>query len=98
MATHSSTPARKIPWTEEPGGLQSMGPQRVGQDRATSLSLPESRGGAGKEHPSPNRADYPGVSEFSLYPQASSLSFSGPCTSHVQTTLLRPYGSIEDHD
>ena len=32
MATHSSILARKIPWTEEPGGLQSMGPQRVEHD------------------------------------------------------------------
>ena len=32
MATHSSTLAWKIPWTEEPGRLQSMGSQRVGQD------------------------------------------------------------------
>ena len=30
MAPHSSILARKIPWTEEPGGLQSMGSQRVG--------------------------------------------------------------------
>ena len=30
MATHSSTLAWEIPWTEEPGGLQSMGSQRVG--------------------------------------------------------------------
>ena len=30
MATHSSILARRIPWTEEPGGLQSMGSQRVG--------------------------------------------------------------------
>ena len=30
MATHSSTLAWKIPWTEEPGMLQSMGSQRVG--------------------------------------------------------------------
>jgi len=29
MATHSSIPAWKISWTEEPGGLQSMGSQRV---------------------------------------------------------------------
>ena len=29
----------KIPWTEEPGGLRSMGSLRVGHDRATSLSL-----------------------------------------------------------
>ena len=39
MATHSSILAWKIPWTEEPGGLQSMGSQRVGHDWATSLSL-----------------------------------------------------------
>ena len=32
MATHSSTLAWKVPWTEEPGRLQSMGSQRVGQD------------------------------------------------------------------
>ena len=32
MATHSSTLARKTPWTEEPGGLQSMGSQRVKYD------------------------------------------------------------------
>ena len=39
MASHSSTLAWKIPWTEEPGRLQSMGPLRVGHDWATSLSL-----------------------------------------------------------
>ena len=39
MATHSSTLARKIPWMEEPGGLQSMGSRRVGHDWAASLSL-----------------------------------------------------------
>ena len=32
IATHSSTLAWKIPWTEEPGGLQSMGSQRVEHD------------------------------------------------------------------
>ena len=32
MASHSSTLAWKIPWTEEPGGLQSMGSHRVGHD------------------------------------------------------------------
>ena len=32
MATHSSTLAWKIPWTEEPGRLQSVGLQRVGHD------------------------------------------------------------------
>ena len=39
MAPHSSTLAWKIPWTEEPGRLQSMGSLRVGHDQATSLSL-----------------------------------------------------------
>ena len=39
MAPHSSTLAWKIPWMEEPGGLQSMGPLRVGCDSVTSLSL-----------------------------------------------------------
>ena len=37
MATHSSIFAWRIPWTEEPGGLQSMGSQRVGHDWVTSL-------------------------------------------------------------
>ena len=32
MATHSSILAWRIPWTKEPGGLQSMGSQRVGHD------------------------------------------------------------------
>ena len=32
MATHSSILAWRIPWTEEPGGLQSMGSRRVGHD------------------------------------------------------------------
>ena len=32
MATHSSIPAWRIPWTEEPGGLQSKGSKRVAHD------------------------------------------------------------------
>ena len=39
MVTHSSNLAWRIPWTEKPGRLQSMGSQRVGHDWATSLSL-----------------------------------------------------------
>ena len=39
MATHSNTLAWKTPWTEEPGGLQSMGSLRVRHDWATSLSF-----------------------------------------------------------
>ena len=39
MAPHSSTLAWKIPWMEEPGGLQSTGSLRIGHDWATSLSI-----------------------------------------------------------
>ena len=35
IATHSSILAWRIPWTEEPGGLQSMGSQRIGHDLVT---------------------------------------------------------------
>ena len=35
MAPHSSIPAWRIPWTEEAGGLQSMGLHRIGHDRVT---------------------------------------------------------------
>ena len=48
MATRSSVLAWRIPWTVEPGGLQSLGLQRVGRDRATNnfiFSL--SKGGKG---------------------------------------------------
>ena len=40
MAPHSSILAWRIPWMEEPGGLQSTGSQRVGHDWATSLQIP----------------------------------------------------------
>ena len=42
MATHSSILACRIPWTEEPGGLQSMGMQRVGHDLVTNTHRPTS--------------------------------------------------------
>jgi hypothetical protein len=40
MAIHSSILARRIPWSEEPGGLQPMGSQRVRYDLATKPSPP----------------------------------------------------------
>ena len=40
MATHSSILAWRIPWTEEPGGLQPMGSQRVGHDLASKPPVP----------------------------------------------------------
>ena len=51
MAPHSSTLAWKIPWMEEPGGLQSMGSLRVRHDWATSLSFSLSR--IGEENGNP---------------------------------------------
>ena len=47
MATHSSILAWRIPWTEEPGRLQSMGSQRVGYDWATNISHFWARHGTG---------------------------------------------------
>ena len=44
MTTHSSILAWRIPWTEEPGGLQSTGSQRVRQNCTASLSLSPSWG------------------------------------------------------
>ena len=43
MATHFSIPAWRIPWTEEPGGLQSMGSKRVGHDWATNTNTLENK-------------------------------------------------------
>ena len=51
MAPHSITLAWKIPWTEEPSRLQSMGSRRVRHDRATSLSLFLSCIGEGNGNP-----------------------------------------------
>ena len=45
MALHSSILARRIPWAEKPGGLQSMGSQKVGQDWVTNtLTFIEMKG------------------------------------------------------
>ena len=61
MAPHSSTLAWKIPWTEEPGRLQSMRSLRVGHDWATSLSLFIFMHWRGKWQPTP--AFLPGESQ-----------------------------------
>ena len=44
MVTHSRIPAWRIPWTEEPGGLQSMGLQRIEHDSVTNTSAGEVEG------------------------------------------------------
>ena len=50
MTTHSSILAWRIPWTEEPGGLQSTGSQRVGHDLATEQQGPLSRASNSRIH------------------------------------------------
>ena len=42
-ATHSSIPAWKIPWVDEPGGLQSKGSQRVGHNFVTKWQQQQTR-------------------------------------------------------
>ena len=44
MAIHSSTLAWEVPWTEESGGLQPVGLQRVGDDGATKQQLQDTSG------------------------------------------------------
>ena len=63
MATHSRALAWKIPWTEEPGGLQSMGSLRVRYDWATSLSLFTFMHWRGKWQPTPVGWRIPGTGE-----------------------------------
>ena len=50
MAAHFSILAWRIPWTEEPGKLQSMGLQRVGHDRATFTFTKNTFFGSGQTH------------------------------------------------
>ena len=52
MATHTSVLAWKIPWTEEPGGLQSIGSQRVGRDWSALAHIGNiKQGGEFRYHP-----------------------------------------------
>ena len=66
MATHSSILAWRIPWMEEPGGLQSTGSQRVGHDRATAIAIQ-------REPTTWSKYDNPGFN-FSHLCQGSDLS------------------------
>ena len=63
MASHSSIIAWRIPWTEEPDGLQSMALQRVGHDRAiNTFTLSECRKlSAWQQWETPGRSSLKGV-------------------------------------
>ena len=56
MATHSTIPAWRIPWTEEPGGLQSLELQRIGHDWATNTHT--RLGGPGLKNPPANEGTW----------------------------------------
>ena len=60
MATHSSTVAWRIPWMEEPGGLQSMGLQRVGHDLVTNTFTFNKSGQLPTPAPPTHTGDGPG--------------------------------------
>ena len=96
MATHSRTLAWKIPWTEEPGRLQSMGSQRVGHDWATSLSdvnrRPRSSREAGdrcgKHSAGHRRAPCDHIAAWMS--ECCIFSFQSPITNQVTSRLLLP--------
>ena len=72
MATHSSTLAWKIPWTKEPGRLQSLGSQRVGHVWATSLFfLSQSLTTLKNKHSRIFRGVSPEIGEILRAPQCS---------------------------
>ena len=80
MATHSSTLAWRIPWTEEPGGLQSVGSQRVGRDCVTKFHF--SMKGIRRMHTYiPYPLDLPFMARPQSHPSRSSQSteFSSLC-------------------
>ena len=82
MATHSSILAWRIPWTEEPGGLQSTGSQRVGHNWATSLSLSFF----------PLTSSIGITSEKAMAPHSSTLAWKIPWTE--ETGRLQSMGSL----
>ena len=80
MATHSGILAWKILRTEEPAGLQSMGSQRVGHDKAANTYLTLTL--RSKHTHSPGRVDRPPF-QVPAYPALSPLGLLRPLTSAV---------------
>ena len=90
MATDSSILAWKIPWMEEPGGLQSMGLQRVGHDWVTELNWTECRR-------CKRRQFYPLVGKIPWRRKWQPTPVFMPGKSHVQGSLTgySPWGRKE---
>ena len=76
MATHCNILAWSIPWTKEPGGLESMGSQRVGQGWATNILPP---------CPSPNPGVHPSSCAFSRWYHPAISSSVVPVSSCPQS-------------
>ena len=89
MATHSSILAWRIPGTEEPGGLQSMGPQRVGHDCMTKHSL------LARTHCLPFGQEWP-----ALYQRGETVDqhtvVSDPCSLRERIPSLKAGGAMQD--
>ena len=88
LAPYSSTLAWKIPWTEEPGRLQSMGSRRVGHDWATSLSLFTFMHWRRKTHSSVLAWRIPGTGESGGLPVAQSWTWLKWLSSSSSSTKL----------
>ena len=108
MATHSSTLAWRIPWMEEPGGLQSTGLQRVRHDWATSLSLSLSMllrgfpGGSDGKESACNAGGLGSIPELGRSPgggHGNPLQFSCLENPHGQRSLVgcSPWGHKESN-
>ena len=109
MTTQSTILAWRIPWTDEPGRLQSLGSQRVGQDWATNTQLPGDLGACGSWEvldcltPSlldserslwVKKASLPGWSAASSHSQAQNLHFFWWTTDFL---LFRVYTGLSDY-
>ena len=91
VATHSSILAWRIPWTEEPGGLQSMGSQRVGHGWVTKHSSQPAQLNLLKTC---LRGDFPGSPVAKNWPSSAgdvgSIPGWGTRSHHMPTGQLRP--------
>ena len=85
---HSSIPAWRIPWTEEPGRLQSTGSQRVRHNWVTLLSLIPLTGSLALEHPTP--VGWPRLSETLLPALLPSPVLSQVSEQHCDLKLSLP--------
>ena len=101
MAAHSSTLAREIPWTEEPGRLQSMGSRRVRHDWASSLSLFTFMHWRRKWQPTPvfspgesqggERSGLPSFGSHRVGHDWSDLAAAASITKNATITLFLPF-------